>query len=79
VPALWVIGPLTIFGCIFLFFNLPVSAMLLLPIWIGSGIVVYFSYGRSHCHVGLGMVEVHELEYADFEPDIPGFEDRGRL
>lgn len=78
VPALWLIGPLTIFGCLFLFFNLPVSAMLFLPIWIAIGIVVYLAYGRSHSHLGLGHIEVHEPEYADLEPDIPGIEDRGR-
>lgn len=78
VPALWLIGPLTVFGCLFLFFNLPVSAMLFLPIWSVIGIVVYLGYGRRHSHVGLGHIEVHEPEYADIEPDIPGIEDRGR-
>jgi APA family basic amino acid/polyamine antiporter len=78
VPALWLVGPLTIFGCLFLFFNLPVSAMLFLPIWIAIGIVVYLGYGRSHSHVGLGLVEVHEPEYADLDPDIPGIADRDR-
>src|SRR5690606_1967969 len=33
VPAAWLVAPLTIAGCIFLFFNLPIQAMLFLPIW----------------------------------------------
>jgi basic amino acid/polyamine antiporter, APA family len=78
VPALWLVGPLTILGCLFLFFNLPVSAMLFLPIWIAVGVVIYFAYGRSRSHLGRGIVEVHEPEYADLEPDIPGVGDRGR-
>ncbi|MDG2005389.1 MAG: amino acid permease [Novosphingobium sp.] len=78
VPALWLVGPLTILGCLVLFFTLPFWAMAFLPIWMAIGIAVYFAYGRSHSHVGLGRVEVHEPEYADLEPDIPGIEDRGR-
>ena len=33
VPALWLVGPLTVLGTLFLFFNLPTAAMLVLPIW----------------------------------------------
>ncbi|MEO5641369.1 MAG: amino acid permease [Sphingomicrobium sp.] len=60
VPALVVIGPLTILGCLFLFFNLPTAAMLVLPVWTIIGLVVYFAYSRSHSHLGQGRVEVHE-------------------
>ncbi|WP_427968432.1 amino acid permease [Altererythrobacter sp.] len=58
VPALWLVGPLTVFGCVFLFVNLPISAMLFLPIWSVIGIVVYVGYSRSHSHLGRGIVEV---------------------
>jgi len=78
VPAAWLIAPLTIVGCIFLFFNLPTQAMLFLPIWGAIGLVLYFAYGRRMSHLGRGVVEVHEPEYADIEPDIPGVSDRGR-
>jgi len=78
VPAVWIIAPLTIIGCVLLFFNLPSAAMLFLPGWGILGLVVYFLYSRSHSHLGRGVVEVHEPEYADIEPDIPGIEDRGR-
>jgi len=78
VPGVWLVAPATILGCLFLFMNLPSSAMLFLPMWIVIGIVVYFAYSRGHSHLGRGIVEVHEPEYADIEPDIPGIEDRER-
>ncbi len=77
-PAAWIIAPLTIFGCVFLFFNLPLTAMLFLPAWTVIGLVVYFLYSRGRSHLGRGIVEVHEPEIAEIEPDIPGIEDRGR-
>ena len=77
-PALWLIGPATIAGCIFLFFNLPIAAMLVLPIWGLLGMVIYFAYSRRTSHVGRGLVEVHEAEISALEPDIPGISDRGR-
>ncbi len=77
-PALWLIGPATIVGCLFLFFNLPIAAMLVLPIWGLLGMVIYFGYSRRTSHVGRGLVEVHEAEISALEPDIPGISDRGR-
>ncbi|HXH00191.1 MAG TPA: amino acid permease [Sphingomicrobium sp.] len=75
VPGLIVIGPLTILGCLFLFFNLPTTAMLVLPIWTAIGCLVYFGYSRSHSHLGQGRVEVHEDELEALEPHVPGIDD----
>jgi APA family basic amino acid/polyamine antiporter len=72
VPAAWLIAPLTILGCVFLFFNLPKQAMLFLPIWGVIGLVIYFSYSRSRSHLGRGLVEVHEADLGMIEPDVPG-------
>jgi len=58
VPAVWVIAPLTIVGCILLFANLPTAAMLFLPIWSVIGLVIYFTYSRGRSHMGRGIVEV---------------------
>ena len=58
VPAVWIIGPLTIAGCVFLFLNLPSAAMLFLPVWTVIGLFVYFLYSRSRSHLGRGIVEV---------------------
>ncbi|WP_284125258.1 amino acid permease [Parerythrobacter aestuarii] len=58
VPFVWVIAPLTIIGCVLLFFNLPSAAMLFLPGWGLIGIVIYFAYSRGRSHLGRGIVEV---------------------
>ena len=57
-PMLWLVGPATIVGCVFLFLNLPFEAMLVLPVWGGIGILIYFAYGRRRSHLGRGIVEV---------------------
>ncbi len=75
-PALWLVGPLTIAGCLFLFFNLPAAAMLVLPIWGAIGLVVYFLYSYRNSHLGRGIVEVHEPEIHDIKPEIPGVDER---
>ena len=78
VPALWLVGPLTVLGTLFLFFNLPTAAMLVLPIWSVVGFLVYFGYSRGNSHVGRGHVEVHEPEIHDIKPGIPGVQDPKR-
>ncbi|HZV84793.1 MAG TPA: amino acid permease [Brevundimonas sp.] len=65
-PVVWFVAPATIIGCLFLFFNLPTEAMMVLPIWGLIGLVIYFAYSRSHSHLGKGRLEVHEDD-----PDIP--------
>lgn len=78
VPALWLVGPLTIAGCLFLFLNLPIEAMLVLPIWTIVGFAVYFGYSYRSSHLGRGLIEVHEPEIHDIEPGIPGVDDPRR-
>ena len=58
VPAVWIIAPLTIIGCVLLYVNLPSAAMLFLPGWGILGLIVYFAYSRGHSHLGKGIVEV---------------------
>ena len=67
-PVLWLIGPLTIAGTVFLFLNLPFEAMIVLPVWAVIGLIFYFLYSRSRSHLGRGIVEVHEDE---LEPHSP--------
>ncbi len=67
-PMLWLIGPLTMAGCVFLFLNLPFEAMLVLPGWAAIGFVIYYAYGYRKSHLGRGIVEVHEGE---LEPTAP--------
>jgi basic amino acid/polyamine antiporter, APA family len=61
-PLIWIVAPLTIVGTMGLFFNLPLESQLVLPIWGGIGLVVYFLYGYRKSHVGQGIVEVHEQD-----------------
>lgn len=70
VPAVWIVAPLTIAGCLFLFFNLPVGAMLFLPVWAAIGMVIYFGYSRGASHLGRGIVEVVD-DVAGEETQIP--------
>lgn len=59
-PLVWIIAPLSAVGCAFLYWNLPIDAKLVLPVWGGIGLVVYFLYGVHKSHVGRGLVEVPE-------------------
>jgi APA family basic amino acid/polyamine antiporter len=74
VPGAIIIAPLTILGCVFLFFNLPSQAMLFLPEWGVIGLLIYFFYSRGRSHLGRGIVEVHEPDMDDIEPHVPGVE-----
>ena len=65
-PAVWLVAPLAMLGCLGLYSNLPFEAKMVLPVWGGIGLVVYFAYGYRKSHVGLGKIEVHEDD-----PDAP--------
>jgi APA family basic amino acid/polyamine antiporter len=67
VPLIWLVAPATIAGCLFLFFNLPADAMLVLPIWGAIGLVFYLLYGVHKSHMRAGVAEVHETD-ADLPP-----------
>ena len=67
VPAVTIIAPLAILGCIALYLFLPLIAQLVLIVWGGIGLLVYFGYSRSRSHVGRGIIEVPELA-----PEAPG-------
>jgi APA family basic amino acid/polyamine antiporter len=74
-PMLWLIGPATIVGCVFLFMNLPWQAIAVFGVWGLIGIIAYIVYGRHVSHLGRGIVEVHEPEIHDIEPPIPGVDE----
>jgi APA family basic amino acid/polyamine antiporter len=60
-PAVTVIAPLAIIGCIGLYLNLPFVAKMVLIVWGAIGLLIYFGYSRSRSHVGRGIIEVPEL------------------
>lgn len=66
-PAVWLVAPLAVIGCLYLYFSLPLKAMLVLPIWGGIGLVVYFLYGFRKSNVARGIIEVPET-FADVPP-----------
>ena len=45
VPLAWIVGPLAILGCLFLFTSLNISTMIYFLIWNVIGVGVYFAYG----------------------------------
>ena len=57
-PAVYLVAPLAIIGCVILYAKLPLIAILVLPAWGAIGLVFYFAYGRSHSAVGRGVVDV---------------------
>jgi APA family basic amino acid/polyamine antiporter len=69
-PAVYVVAPLAVAGCLYLFFSLSGYTLGLFVGWAALGLIVYFSYSRSHSHVGRGSVEVHEQD-SDIPP-MPG-------
>jgi len=70
-PFVWVVAPLAIFGTLFLFFNLPFEAKIVLPIWGGIGLLFYFMYGYRKSHLARGNLEVHETDSDIPPPPVP--------
>ena len=66
-PALYVVAPLSIAGCVLLFINLNNESKLLFASWTVVGLIFYFLYGYRHSLVGRGITEVPELA-----ADAPG-------
>ncbi len=46
-PFIWVIAPLSVLGCAYLFFSLGIKPLVAFSIWTVVGLVIYFSYSRS--------------------------------
>ena len=61
-PALYVVAPLSIAGCVLLFVNLNMESKLLFLTWTILGLLFYFLSGYRHSNVGRGIVEVPELD-----------------
>jgi basic amino acid/polyamine antiporter, APA family len=59
-PLVGIVAPLSIIGCVSLYLLLPFDAKMVLPVWGGLGLLIYFAYSRSRSHVGRGLIEVHE-------------------
>jgi APA family basic amino acid/polyamine antiporter len=61
-PAIMLTAPLSVAGCLYLFYKLDVKSQVLFGIWAVIGLLVYFAYSRSRSHVGLGLDDAHALD-----------------
>ncbi|NOW43907.1 APA family basic amino acid/polyamine antiporter [Novosphingobium sp. SG751A] len=68
-PAVNIVAPISIAGCLYLFLSLSKATITLFIGWGIVGLFVYYFYSRSRSHVGRGLVEVHEDD--DDAPDLP--------
>jgi APA family basic amino acid/polyamine antiporter len=66
-PLLFVVAPLSIAGCLLLFFSLGIESKELFLFWTVAGLIFYFLYGYRKSHIARGVVEVPELA-----PEAPG-------
>jgi len=71
-PVVLLTAPLSIAGCIYLFFSLSIETIALFVGWAAIGLVVYYAYSFRKSHVGRGLRELHEAELVDLEPPVPG-------
>jgi APA family basic amino acid/polyamine antiporter len=51
-PAAYVVGTLTVLGCLYLLASLPTSTLVRFVIWNVAGLLVYFAYGRRNSDAG---------------------------
>ncbi|MGE0857703.1 MAG: amino acid permease [Gammaproteobacteria bacterium] len=74
-PAVTLIAPLSILGCLYLFWSLGDETKHMFYAWSALGLVVYFGYSRARSFAGRGVVDVHEDD-ADTPPQpvppLPG-------
>lgn len=47
-PLAWVVGPIAILGCAYLFWSLPTRTQLWCLLWNAVGLLVYFAYARRN-------------------------------
>jgi APA family basic amino acid/polyamine antiporter len=66
-PFLFVVAPLSIAGCLLLFFSLGIESKELFTFWTVAGLIFYFLYGYRKSHIARGVIEVPELA-----PEAPG-------
>jgi APA family basic amino acid/polyamine antiporter len=45
-PIAWVVGPVAVLGCLYLFWSLPQRTQLWFLMWNAIGVVAYVAYGR---------------------------------
>ena len=51
-PLAWLVGPVAILGCIYLFSSLPTRTQLWCLLWNAFGLLVYVGYARRNSLLG---------------------------
>jgi basic amino acid/polyamine antiporter, APA family len=59
-PLVMLVAPLSIAGCLYLFFSLSWYTLGLFVAWAVLGLLIYALYSRGASHVGRGIIDVHE-------------------
>jgi APA family basic amino acid/polyamine antiporter len=54
-PLAWVVGPIAILGCLYLFWSLPRTTQVWFLAWNVIGVVAYLAYGRSRSLLARGQ------------------------
>jgi APA family basic amino acid/polyamine antiporter len=47
-PAVWLIGPAAVLGCLYLFTSLSAKTITFFFVWNAIGVVAYLAYGRTN-------------------------------
>lgn len=71
-PAVWIVAPLAVAGCIFLYCSLPWANRLVLPLWGVIGLVIYFAYGYRRSHMAHGAPGFHGANAEAPSPPLEG-------
>jgi APA family basic amino acid/polyamine antiporter len=71
-PFIWIVAPVSVVGCIYLYSSLDWASILVLPGWGAIGLLIYFLYSRGNSHVGRGIDEINEGELDTIAPAPPG-------
>jgi len=50
-PAVWIVGPIAVLGCLYFMASLPVATVVRFLAWNAIGLVLYFAYGRVNAVV----------------------------
>lgn len=62
-PMIWVLGPLTVIGCVVLFLSLGWDPTIkYFCIWSATGIAIYFLFARRHSLIGKELAAEKQLE-----------------
>ena len=67
-PLIWLVAPLSIAGCLLLFFSLDKTSWFVFFLWAAIGLVFYFLFGFWNSNVRKGIADIHEDEL----PPPPG-------